>query len=1326
MSIPESILVGAPWVGVALVQATLFALLGVLAWLAIRRRGPALRAAVLLAVLVGLLAVPGLATVEPTWLPLPECVCPTTAEGAPAAPSDPVPAVAQFPQADTGVTVRLTPPAADVLLADPEDPTQKAGDGAKPTTAEVEFVNLAVSLEVATPPALPAEQPRPASSLPRFLVVVWLVGVAACLVRSLWRLALLYLIARRARPIREQEWIDCLASLAGRCGRKRPAVALRESSTISSPLTMGLFRPVILLPQDRRDWSDEERELILGHELAHVRRRDFLAGLVAELVLCLCWFHPLVRWLAGRLRLEQEYAADAWVASALNDAHIYVCCLARLALGKGRGRGSPAPALWRRRPEILRRIDMLRHNSQAPVPLHVGKRAAWAVAVLAAAACVAVAGVGPLSPAAGPKAAETTSEAGDRATADSHGDPLPAGALARLGTARLRHAADVTFVGFGPPLTPTPLPPGGERGRGEGGKSLLTAGQDGTIRLWDLTSRKEIRRFALPTPIPVKPPKGKKPTPQQVTLTQLMAGGGGTGGFRVALTADGKTLAVARGNVIQLWEVETGKELRRLKGPAGGLAGLLFSPDGRTLAGRAFNRDITLWATGSGKELHHIKAPQRPQQRDVVLAFGGGGGPGATASTMAFTPDGKALAAAATDYEQQKIHRSIKFWDVASGKEMRKIQPPNGAGVAAVALAPDGKLLAYSSGFVVRLCEADTGKEVRQLKTGGSVVGLVFVGGRTLAVRGSNARLRLWDTQTGNELRQLSEGEMPRQTGGGLVLARGDFVLPEVQPLALSADGKRIAAAAGRTVRLWETVTGKEVSLLDGHRRAPTAIRVSRDGKTVVSWGSDRVVRRWEAATGKPLGAFPAPPRTTVAAFSADGRVIALANADHTIRLLDTSTGKELHRLTGHKGNIAALGFAPGGKVLASRSGGVIRLWDAARGVELRQLIVKRKERPNQGFVIILGGPGRASSGTGPGLAFSPDGRLLVTPLKAGSDPDKTLVILDVATGKELRKIESPRPIASFALSPDGRTLAAENTDRTITLWEVASGKEQGRMGQAIAQGQRRNGGRMNFVVDGIGVGGDASEPGGPVGVSFSPDGRALAVRGIDGSVHVWDVNAGKEISPFKGQAGRVETISFAPGGKTLASGASDTTVLLWDAAGLLKELSKPRRMRLATAELEVLWGKLAGTDATAARGSVLGLAAAPRQALPFLGQRLKPAVRIDPTKISGWIADLDSAKFATRRAASANLLKVGEQALPALRKALASGPQLETRKRLEELVDRLTGGTLTTEQLQIVRSVEALERMGTPEAAQLLRTLAGGAPGALVTREAQAALGRR
>ena len=374
--------------------------------------------------------------------------------------------------------------------------------------------------------------------------------------------------------------------------------------------------------------------------------------------------------------------------------------------------------------------------------------------------------------------------------------------------------------------------------------------------------------------------------------------------------------------------------------------------------------------------------------------------------------------------------------------------------------------------------------------------------------------------------------------------------------------------------------------------------------------------------------------------------------------------------------------------------------------------------------MLIFGGGG--SRGTGVGLAFSPDGKLLAAPGPDGRNSVKTLVLLDVAAGKVLRTIELPQPITSLAFSPDGRTLATENANRTITLWEVASGKKRASSGQGcppISRGPTAGGETWRVVINGMG--GGSRDPAGPVGLAFSPDGRALAARGPDLSVRVWDVTAGKEIGQLKGHSGRIETVAFAPDGKTLASGAADTTILLWDAASPLKELAKVQTVELRAAEMESLWGDLAGDDAAKALRGMLQLTAAPRQTVPLLRERLKPAARIDPRKIAGWIGELESEKYAVRKAAAASLLQVGEQAVPALRKVLASSPPLETRKRIEELLEKLTGGTLTTEQLRIVRSVGDPGTHRHSAGPEGLADAGARAPGALPTREAEAALAR-
>lgn len=125
--------------------------------------------------------------------------------------------------------------------------------------------------------------------------------------------------------------------------------------------------------------------------------------------------------------------------------------------------------------------------------------------------------------------------------------------------------------------------------------------------------------------------------------------------------------------------------------------------------------------------------------------------------------------------------------------------------------------------------------------------------------------------------------------------------------------------------------------------------------------------------------------------------------------------------------------------------------------------------------------------------------------------------------------------------------------------------------------------------------------------------------------------------------------------------------------------------------------------------------------------KHLKPAVPIEPRRIERLLNQIDSAEFKVRDQASSELVKIGELAVPALDKALAANPSLEMRRRLEALRNNSDPNSmiLKGDRLRAYRSVEVLERIGTPEARRLLRTFADGAQGALLTTSAEAALKR-
>ena len=146
----------------------------------------------------------------------------------------------------------------------------------------------------------------------------------------------------------------------------RQTVELRVSPDVTTAATVGWQKPVLLLSNDWALWTEAELKAVLAHELAHVRRADYAVWLLANVSMAVHFYHPLVYWLANRLKLQQELAADALGALHAGGADTYRRSLARLALRQdGLPLPGPARAFLPAQGTLMRRVAMLRDKDVA-------------------------------------------------------------------------------------------------------------------------------------------------------------------------------------------------------------------------------------------------------------------------------------------------------------------------------------------------------------------------------------------------------------------------------------------------------------------------------------------------------------------------------------------------------------------------------------------------------------------------------------------------------------------------------------------------------------------------------------------------------------------------------------------------------------------------------------------------------------------------------------------------------------------------------------------------------------------------------------------------
>jgi RNA polymerase sigma factor (sigma-70 family) len=702
----------------------------------------------------------------------------------------------------------------------------------------------------------------------------------------------------------------------------------------------------------------------------------------------------------------------------------------------------------------------------------------WGAAALVLALVAAIAGTAVLAPlrVTGVPAKEASATASTppapadekpRARVDLFDDPLPDGAVARIGTTRFRHGDFIPSLAFT-----------------ADGKRVLSYGLD-SLYVWDTATGRELRRISAE---PGKrfhwagfSPDGKLAAttqfdidgfvnPGPITLWDLTTGTkvGALGKAiysPVCFSPDGRLLAVSSyEQVVEIWDVHARKKLAswRAHECRNNAPSLAFTGDGKVLMTAGRDKTVCFWEAETGKKIRRIQG--------VVN----------THDSLALPADGKRIVS--VEHKQSPPNviggetplSRIRILDAANGKVLRQFQTPERKlpfgqvnAVRHVFLSPDGKTVAgVAAEGAVYLWDMDTGKELTRIKAFAPSTLAFMPDGKTMAVATWGHVVHLYDIATGREL--------PR--GWGLRLP--------ARSIGMTPDGRTLATANNESIQLWDCATGKRRQHLEGHEGLVTTVHLSADGRRLFSAGADGTVRAWDMANGKPLakvalGLGGDYPGVHALACSPDGkRIVVLSHVAQPgtpLRLLDMTTGKIVGQINPGKHSIRGAAFLPAGASLVVWTGDrKARVWDVTTGKSTREVQYTEAIRSRPGPVPVIG---QGLEEANFAAAVSPDGRLIAF----GTDKDM-IAVHELHSGTEICRVEKlPRGVGCLAFSPDGRTLAwGSSADPRGHLLEIATGKE-----------------RHAFTGHECGI----------VSLAYSADGKTLVSGGNDTTLLVWDLS---------------------------------------------------------------------------------------------------------------------------------------------------------------------------------------------------------------------------
>lgn len=706
---------------------------------------------------------------------------------------------------------------------------------------------------------------------------------------------------------------------------------------------------------------------------------------------------------------------------------------------------------------------------------------------------------------------------------------LPEHVVRVFGESRMRHAGSVNALDYSPD-----------------GTRLVSASEDGTVKVWDLGNGREVVTY-----------RGHLNQPDDPTK----AGTNVLGVADVSCHPKGRIIASCAGNQVHLWDSETGKPIKTIltigktDKP---LKALGYSPDGKSLAvggddgilrvidsdtGKAkytspsrnarleklswspngnmvvvgdSNSQVAVYAPNQTNQLAMaVQGVDRGEVLGVAFTSDNGavltcGRDGKARLTAGPKPDGTSAGDTATKRAEYLGHsgaitclalvpkdgtlfvtggedKSVRVWEVGSKKQVRSFQGHLTRVTAVAARGDGGQIASGSEDGAIRIWDLNATDAHRALTEATDSLWAVAFSpdGKRVAAAGSDRSIRVYDPETGKLETTLTGAKSP------------------ITSLAFFPDSNRLVSAGGdRVVVIWDVGKQKAIKEFPGHVSAILSVAVSDDSKLIVSGGAvgDRTVRGFSPDGDKAVWTYTARSAVCAVAIRKGSKQVAVGLADGTLIVLDITraTPKDVTQ-TAHVAGVACVAFSPDGNRLASVGGdGALRVWSVAENGPLTQLV--RFEGQARASM-----PGTFTPLTG--VAFAPDGRYV-----AAVGADAVVRVWDVETKSEVRGLRGHADwVTAVAFSPDGRYVASVGVDKdkALRIFELPP-------------------------LDVSATGGHAL---GVNAVAVSPDGKTIATAGTDQTIKLWDLATGKLVGTLVGNSDDPLALTFL-GNNALVMGA--------------------------------------------------------------------------------------------------------------------------------------------------------------------------------------------